>query len=334
MFMHMTEKYHADTELQNTELRVTQETWLRLSLSLIVYYNCFFVLCLMATRCCWVTLVQIIPLNCILSQVQRLRLTTALCMKWCNSPLWNRAEIAENTKEKTEAGDMLSFVGRVCKSESSDMTIFSLSRKMGKLWMQQLCSLPFATYTAQMVFVKTFSCKITSSVFLKSLQNFWKKSDSAELQRWSREKASEWKSPLTHNQSSVTLWLLSNADALLVLFRENDRSKVWKYLFNWENWGRWNGGCVMVETGDHLRWWSGVGKISLRNGTEKYCWGKSKMKNKSQRHFMELSFSKTLTPHLLNAKPVETVLAPTLSLCFIILSAERIFSLSALLRPT
>lgn len=89
--------------------------------------------------------------------------------------------------------------------------------------MQQFIFLPLATYTAQMVFVKTFSHQNTSAAIRKSseLLEEVKPSSAAATEMG---KASEWKSLLTDTQSNVKLWPLSNCDTFPLHFRENDCS--------------------------------------------------------------------------------------------------------------
>lgn len=87
--------------------------------------------------------------------------------------------------------------------------------------MQQFIFVPLATYTSQMVFVKTFKYLWSNQ---KNLQNFWRKSNQVQLLPTETGKASGWKSLLTDTQSNVKLWTLSNSDTFPLQFRENDRS--------------------------------------------------------------------------------------------------------------
>lgn len=76
--------------------------------------------------------------------------------------------------------------------------------------MQQFIFLPLATYTAQMVFVKTFSHQNTAIRLQKSSEVLEevKPSSAAATETG---KASVWKSLLTDTQSNVKLWPLSNS---------------------------------------------------------------------------------------------------------------------------
>ena len=212
----------------------------------------------------------------------------------------------EKTKEKTvkcfsrsakesEAGDMLSFVGTVCKSKSSDITIVSsLSGKIMNAAIQFPAFLP--PTRPRWCLRRHLVAKLSPQSFWKVSRSFEKSQTKFRLQQWRREKASEWKSPLTHTQSTVTLWLLSNSDTLLLYFRENDCSEVWKYLFNWENWEGWNGGCVMAETGDNFETVVRGGQDYSEEGCRKIQLRKSQTKSRSlprrqRRHLMEMSFS-------------------------------------------
>ncbi len=89
--------------------------------------------------------------------------------------------------------------------------------------MQQFIFQPLATYTAQMVFVKTFSHQDTSVAIRKSseLLEEVKQSSTAAMETG---KAPEWKSILTDTQSNVKLWPLSDSDTFPLHFRANDCS--------------------------------------------------------------------------------------------------------------
>lgn len=90
--------------------------------------------------------------------------------------------------------------------------------------MQQFIFLPVATYTAQMVFVKTFSHRNSSGAIRKSSELFRGSQTKFGCCNRDRGKASEWKSLLTGTQSNVKLWPLSNSDTFPLHFGENDRS--------------------------------------------------------------------------------------------------------------
>lgn len=120
--------------------------------------------------------------------------------------------------------------------------------------MRQIILLPLATYTAQMVFAKTFSRKKLrlqqSGAFLR---RFWETSNQVQQER---------KCLLTGAQSNVELWPSSNSETFRRLVRENDCSWVTKYLCNWEKRGRWNSGGaggrgVMGETAEALNFMAG-----------------------------------------------------------------------------